>query len=293
MRKNVVLNSPRLTQIRRKKNKSARKKMIILLIIFFIILVGLSFASRISSFNIKNVKISGNKIIETKDIQNIVKNEIDGHYMWLFPKTNFAIYPKSKIITELKNSLKRIKDVSINNSNVKDLEVSISEYEGKYLYCGTLVPIYRSDISKEANKCYFMDKDGYIFDEAPYFSGNVYFKFYGTTDKENPIGTYFNSKYFSKIISLKEDIRKMNLKPDSFFELGSENHEGEGFISLNGEPMVSPYLTFKLEGDYQKMTENLQAAISTEPFKTDLATKFSSLLYIDLKFGNKVFYKFQ
>ena len=290
LKKQSVLSSPRLVELEKKKQKKIKTKIIIILIIFFLVLLGISFTSRIPAFNINNVIISGNKIIETKEIKDVVETKIAGHYLWLFPKTNFIIYPKNKIKTELENRFKRIKDIFIDNKDIKTLKVSISEYEGKYLWCGILIPVLRSNLDN--NKCYFLDSDGYIFDEAPYFSGSVYFKLYGNSNLNeiNPSGSYFLKNNFSKIIEFKNTIEKLDLKPTAFWI--DENRE-EGNFSISGEPGISPKIIFKIDGDYQKLVENLQAAISTEPLRTDLKNKFSSLLYIDLRFGNKVYYKFQ
>ena len=153
-----------------------------------------------------------------------------------------------------------------------------------------MIPVLRDSIND--NKCYFLDSDGYIFDKAPYFSGDVYFKFYGDSllSNENPSGSYLMKDKFSKIIEFKNSIEKMNLKPTSFYL--NENGE-EGNFSLFGEPGISPKIIFKVDGDYEKLAENLQAAISVDPLKTNLKTKSSSLLYLDLRFGNKVYYKFK
>lgn len=286
--KQSFLNSPRLSQLYKKKQKKVKKKVIIFLIIFFVLILSISFALRIPAFNINNLIISGNKVIETKVIEDIVKNEISGHYLWLFPKTNFLIYPKYKIKKELNSKFKRFENLSIKVKDFKSLEVNVSEYEGKYLWCGVVVPILNSNINQ---KCYFLDDSGYIFDEAPYFSGNVFFKFYGDdiVNKENPLGSYFIKDKFVKIIEFKNTIEKMNLKPNALWL----DNDREANFSLSNEPMIGPRIIFKIDEDYQKLAENLQAAISTEPLQTELKTKLSSLLYIDLRFGNKVYYKFQ
>ena len=290
IKKRVVLNSPRLLELRRKKHKSARKKKLFFLIIFLIIILGLSFASRINRLNIYKIKVDGNRIIETKDIENVAKNEIEGHYLWLFPKTNFLFYPKNKILSELKTKYKRLKDISIDVSNLRTLNIKVSEYEGKYLYCGLLIPTLRSNLND--NKCYFIDSDGYIFDEAPYFSGDVYFRFYGdaSINDKNPPGLYFMKDNFTKIIEFKNTLEKINLKPTAFW---IDDNRNEGNFSLSGDTGIGPHIIFKIDSDYQKLAENLQAAISVKPLSSDIKTKLSSLLYLDLRFGNKVYYKFQ
>jgi len=250
--------------------------------------VGLSFATRINKLNIDKVIVEGNKVVENKDLEQQIKNDLAGRYLWLFPKTNFLIYPKIKIRNDLTSKFKRVKRVSFNVENFKTLRVSIEEYEGKYLWCGKVIPVLNNNIGQE---CYFMDKAGYIFDAAPYFSGQVYFKFYGgmNSEKENPSGNYFAPEYFGRIITLKDNMEKMNLKPTAFwFE-----SQDEVDISLAGEPSMSPRIIFKVDSDYQKLGENLQAAISTEPLQTELKNKFYLLQYIDLRFGNKVYYRFK
>ena len=289
MRKKVVLNSPRLMELRRKKHKTARKKTIIFLIIIFIIVVAISFASRITAFNIDKIVISGNKIIETKDIESIVKNEIAGDYLWIFPKTNFLIYPKHQILNELNSKYKRLKSISINVDKFKTLEVSVSEYEGKYLWCGATIPAPTSSLKES---CYFMDSSGYVFDQAPYFSGSIYFKFYGNgiSKTGDPSGSYFMKSNFAKIIGFKNTIEKLDLKPTAFWT--DENRE-EGNFAISGTPGVGPYIIFKINTDYEKLAENLQAAISTDPLRSDLKSKFNSLQYLDLRYDNKVYFKFK
>jgi hypothetical protein len=93
-----------------------------------------------------------------------------------------------------------------------------------------------------------------------------------------------------KIVEFKNAIEKIGLKPTAFWW---DESKKIGNFSLLGEPGSSPYIVFNMDSDYQKLAENLQAAISVEPLKGELKTKISSLLYLDLRFGNKVYYKFQ
>ena len=227
-------------------------------------------------------------MVETEAIKETIQKDLVGNYFWLFPKTNFLLYPKKQIKNELGNKFKRFSIVSIGLDNIRTLKISVTEREGKYLWCGDIVPILISDVT--SYKCYFMDQEGYIFDEAPYFSGNVYFKFYGKNDVnlENPAGTYFLENKFDKIIIFKNALEKLNLNPTAFWL----NDTGDANISLSSEPETGPKIIFKIDSDYEKIAENLQAAITTKVLQTKLKTDFSSLLYIDLRFGNNVYYKF-
>ncbi len=290
MQRRNILNSPRLDELKRKRQRVFRNKMLLFGFGILIILFGLSFASRISNINISEVNISGTKIVDAESIKSIVKKDLEGHYFWLFPKTNFLIYPKEKIKRDLASNFKRLKSISLELNDIKTLNVKVVEHEGKYLWCGDVLPEVNNNSDQ---KCYFLDFDGYIFDEAPYFSGEVYFKFYGLTDLNdgNPSGIFFLPELFNKLISLKETLVKIGVKPVALSVL--DNGDVEIFLSSVDSSMMGPKIIFKSTADFNKIAENLQAVITSKDFVSDFKNKYASLLYIDLRFGNKVYYKFK
>jgi len=275
-----VLSSPRLLELKKKKHKILFKKIFFLVFLFILILIGLSFFSKWQKLNINNIQISGNKVIETKMIEDVVKEKITGNYLWIFPKTNFLFYPKIEIKTELANKFKRLKNISLNVQNLQTLNVSLDERTALYTYCG-LAP---AELDDKNQKCYFMDDSGFIFDEAPYFSGEVYLKFYGET------GPYFFEPNFAKLILFKETLEKIGIKPVVFFV------EDTGDIKIfltSTTAQLGPFINLKADADFNQLIENLQSILTTEPLQTEFKTKYASLLYIDLRFGNKVYYKFK
>jgi hypothetical protein len=280
MKNSSVLNSPRLLELKRKRNRILRKKILIYLSIFIIVLIGLSFLSKWQKLNIIDIQISGNKVIETNLIEEVVKEKIAGDYLYFFPKTNFLLYPKAQIEEAIALKFKRLTDISVKVINPQKLEIFVSERTALYTYCG----IAPAELDDSNQKCYFMDDSGYIFDEAPYFSRGVYTKFYGKT------GSYFFEPNFSKLISLKEEFKSIGVKPAVFFI--EDNGDIKVFLSST-TTQLGPFIIFKSDSDFTKITENLQSILSTEPLQSDFKSKYSSLLYIDLRFGNKVYYKFR
>lgn len=289
MRKKIVLNSPRIIELKKRKHQTLRRKIFFLSFLVVLIFVGLAFLSRWSNLNISNIKISGNKIIETKVLEQIVREKISGNYLWVFPKTNFVLYPKKEIEKEFNTRFKRIHDISLNVKNFKTLNISLVERTALYTWCG-VVP---EELENGDRKCYFLDKDGYIFDEAPYISGDVYFRFYGTNDLNtiNPLGGIFFKQNFSKLVSLKETTEKMGIKPVAIYSM--ENGDLKILLTSKSKTRENPEILLKANSDFVKVMENLQSVITTEPLQSEFKNKYSSLLYIDLRFGNKVYYKFK
>lgn len=275
-----VLNSPRLLEFKKKKQRIFLNKILFILASLFVIIVGLSFLSRIAKLNISGVEITGNKVVDGEMIKEVVDTDLGGYYLWFFPKTNIFFYPKNKIKDNLTDKFKRLKDISFKITEARTLEISLIEREALYTWCGAEPSLQDSERAEEGSeKCYFLDETGYIFDEAPYFSGEVYFKFYGPTDGN-----------FEKLILFKKALENMGLKTVALHTL--EN--GDIKLFLSGKTLATkPEIIFKADSDLEIIAENLETALTTEPLQSNFKNKYASLLYIDLRYGNKVFYKFK
>ena len=285
MQKRNVLNSPRLLELKKKRQRVFLDKILLSLLALVIIFICLAYISRIPSLNINDIEVTGNKVVDTSVVKTFVQKEITGNYLWLFPKTNLLFYPKNRIQKDLSIEFKRLNDISLSIKNSNTLEVELDERVPLYTWCGVTMP----DLTNSSTeKCYFLDKDGYIFDEAPYFSGEVYFKFYGQAE----VGTYFSKENFQQLISFKNTLEAINLKPISLYISDAQTGDIKIFLSSSNKTQINPYITFKTDSDFQNVAENLQSALSTEPLQTEFKNKYSSLQYIDLRFGNKVYYRF-
>ncbi len=289
MQKRNVLNSPRLFELKKRRHRAILNKIFLSFLGLLAIFILLAYFSHFDSLNINEIQIVGNKTVDAEAIKTTVKQQVAGKYLWFFPKTNILFYPKNSIRNELQDKFKRLKDINFSIKNNKVLEVSLSERVAKYTWCGADLPL----VDAENQKCYFLDEDGYVFDEAPYFSGEIYFKFYGleNINTNNPLGSYFFKQNFKQLISFKDILVSIGLKPAALDI--TDDGDIEIFLSRGSSSTTGPKIIFKADADFQNVAENLEAALVTEPLQSKLKNKYSSLLYIDLRFGNKVYYKFQ
>ena len=297
--KRNILNSPGLLELKKRRQRVILNKILIFLLGLAVIFISSVYISRLDSLNIKEIEIVGNKIVETEILKTALEQQITGKYLWLFPKTNILYYPQNAIKNELQNKFKRLQDINLSIKNYKTLKVSLSERIALYTWCGVKIPevpealLVESSISKASGtnqKCYFMDEDGYVFDEAPYFSGDIYFKFYGLLDTVNPLGSYFSKQNFKQLILFKDVLVGMKLKIAGLNIINNEDAEMIFLKEASSE--TEPKIIFKINADFQHIAENLQAAINTEPLKSKFKNKYRALQYIDLRFENKVYDKF-
>ena len=196
MQKRNVLNSSRLLKLKKNRQKTAINKVLFVLLGLVIIFIALVYFSRLSSLNINNIEISGNQIVETSAIKDVVQQQISGKYFFFFPKSDIFIYPGNAIKNALENKFKILENINVSVKTNHTLVVTLSERKGVYTWCGMSPDV---GIPTSGDNCYFIDDNGYIFNQAPYFSGEVYFKFYGNSG----IGSYFSMQNFQQLISFK------------------------------------------------------------------------------------------
>jgi len=288
--KRNVLNSPRLLELKKKRRKIFLNKVLIFTLVFLVIFIGLAYLSRVSALNISSVGIINNKVIDTENIKNSVNTELSGFYLWFFPKKNILLYSKNSIKDELMNKFPRIKDVNVSLQENRVLEVSITERTALYTWCGETLPSI--EVNSTTSECYFLDDSGYIFDKAPYFSGEVYFKFFGKIDFKDgtPLGSSFSPEIFQQFLSFKKILEDTKLEPVTLLLEGDGNIK----IFLSGQASkMGPEILLRTDLDFKQIAENLETALTTEPLQTEFKDKYSSLEYIDLRFGNRVYYKFK
>jgi hypothetical protein len=285
-----IPTSPRIKEIRHKRRVRRIRRLVFFSVLFIGIVIGLAYLSGEKHTLINKINVTGTHIIYQDDIQKEVEANISGKYIYLFNKANSFIYPESKIYKNLISKFPRIEKLSIYRENPKTLHIDIVERTGSYLYCGVTVPETKEEIGEN---CYFVNNDGLIFDKAPYFSGNIYFKYYMALDSgiTDPLAKQMMSiDGFHKLARFIDGVTYLGFKP-TYIILG---RDGIHTLYLNhGASDTAPIILFKNDADLDVLLDNLTLAMQKKEFADEINSKYNTLLYIDLKFKNKVLYKFQ
>jgi hypothetical protein len=286
--KHDIITSPRLVELRRENKLRRYRLTFLLLVLFVIIIAGLSYLSNYHKIVINKVEVTGTYILDNKSIESKVQEDLQGKYLYLFAKKNTFIYPKSFIEHDLQKTFPRIENLSVKLEGVNTLKVTIGERVGSYLYCGASIPGEVMDIGEN---CYFINYDGYIFDTAPYFSGNIYFKFYIPIDdsKETLGQNVLDKEKFHQIIAFIDRLEELGFNPVS---LDMSNEENFSFKLKARPDGGEPQILFKKENDLPNILNNLVSAMKKKEFKDTITSNINKLQYIDLRFNNKVLYKF-
>ena len=148
-----IPTSPRIALIKRNRRVMRLRLIILFTILFIAVIGGLSYFSFNRKVTIRNIVVSGNRIIDGAKIESNIKDKLSGRYLGLFSHSNFLIYPHNKIYKNLMVEFPRIEKLSVNREGVNTLKIEITERSGSYLYCGVSLPENKEDIGEN---CYFV-----------------------------------------------------------------------------------------------------------------------------------------
>jgi len=267
-----------LRNSRHKRFQQQQKRYLLVLVSFLFVvalLLGLfAWLSGHERFLVRNINVDGNSVVQTEDVLDIVEKESYGKYLYLFTKQNTFIYPKDTIESRLLNEFKRIKTLDIKREDFNALEIYITEYSPEHLWCSEKV---EGDEVVINENCYFMNKEGYVYAKAPSFSGNIFFEWYTKSPNNEPIGNFIlETDIFNKLLTFIDVVGSIG------FDLVRITQQEEGDFTLVASD--GNKILFNIDQDSAVLVDTLDSVL-------DEIEEDQQLEYIDLRFGNKVFYK--
>lgn len=290
LRKPVLLRSSKLAQ--RRRRLLYIKAALVVISAALVVGVG-SYLLHRPEVVIETVSIYGNEVISEQDLHAVVGEALAGNYAFLFPKSNIFIYPKRDIQEKILQTFPRVGGVSLEREGFRSISVNVEERHPFALWCreATLSPSIDTDVGTTtdmeethgAEVCYFLDDGGYIFSEAPQFTGTGYFRYYGDLSVGAPIHTNFlGGNEFGRLAFFIENVEQLGVRTVSL----SMKKDGEvELVHENGGKFL-----FVRDQNLSEVLDNLESALRSEIFREN---DLSTLEYIDLRFGNKVYYKFR
>jgi len=242
---------------RHRKKRKINKRVIIAIIPLFVLagLVYLLFCSPV--FDIKKTEISGNKEIKSEEIQNILSC------------ANIFLLSGKKIKNELLERIPKIAELEIEKNIFKrELKIKLSEREEIGIAC-------------KDDKCFYIDKSGVIFENAPQTSGSLITLINDFSGRNIKLGEkIFDEKFIGLIFEIREEmLAGMNLKIESF---DSMNFPVQDVKAMTSEGW---YAFFNFNNNIKSQVSALKVAL-----KEKIQMR-AGLEYVDLRIENRVYYK--
>lgn len=267
----------------RTRQKSASRynlKIILVFLLAVILLVaGAIFALRYPTWQLAEINVSGARSLSVEEIKSLILQETSGNYAFIIPKTSILLLGEGSIASKLQEKFLKIREINLARELPDKLEVNIVERDFWVILCNDK---FTPDNSEDV-ECVFLDKDGYAFDYAPDSSGSLVVK----------IKTDFPSLSLGKnIIEEKFAFYLSDLAEKIESGIGSKVIAYEISSLVNGEFRIilnDGFLLILPRGGEQTNIVKVLKTVLEEEIKE----RRESIDYIDLRFGNKVFYKFR
>ncbi len=227
-----------------------------------------------SYFKITNVEILGVESISQEEVQSGVENVFAQKKLGFFNSKNYFLAPVEKLQASLLEQFPKIGIVSLEKIYRNTLQVHIEERVMLGVWC-----LASRD---RLENCFYFDKEGVIFEEAP--------------------------KSFGSLMMSVEDRRDIEANLGSAV-LGGEQvafaQDAQGLVSRNFPFSIQTFLITKA-GEYEILTSEgwrvflnksagVEYQLSNLKYVLDekIKTRRGELEYADLRLGNKVYYKYR
>lgn len=199
-------------------------------------------------------------------------DDMAGKYAGLFSKANIFLYPKSKIENDLRTLYPTLGNASVHALDFHTISVSVAERTPFALWCP----------SADSAQCVLLDESGLAYAHAPQYSGNVYQVYTGPLP-DGPLPKQFlTPEYFHSLSALVTTFSK-KIAPDTITSVLVDENNDVHLKTSGGYEIM-----FALGADGGDVFENFSLTLTAAPFTTH---KLSDFQYIDLRFGDKVYYK--
>ncbi len=245
---------------------------------------GLGAVSHVDHLALKSVTVFGAQELSTDALIAAVEDGLDYEGFQFFSKKNMFLYPREGIEQSLFEGFPRIKEVHIKREALlsQAVIVKVEEREPHALWCTGNGA--KTASSTPEGQCYFLDTTGYIFapeesligahePQLPYvFRG-------GMLSDTDIVGQYFLRGRLYDAVSFLKKVRRAGFTP---LGLTVVNEKDFSVPLLEGPDLHVPF-----DADSTEIISRLESALAAEGMREKLGT----LEYIDLRFGNRVYYK--
>jgi hypothetical protein len=235
-------------------------------------------------FTIDTIDVHGAVSANAATIRQLGESALSEKFLWKIRRDNAVLFPRSKLRETIMSSDAHIKDVIVRVISRHTLLITVVEYESKNIWCAGVGEDDKMG-STTPSLCFFADDTGYIFSSAPEYSGSPFIIYRthlsGSLGSTTPVGALLlPSDEFLRVRGFLHALEGVGILGKIVDERDAHDYR----ITSNKEWDI----LWSSQLDPVKSVENL-TLVTRELGRTRKGT--TSVESIDLRFGNKIFYR--
>lgn len=235
-----------------------------------LVLVGvLVAASHIPALLIDTVTVVGAESVASSTVRANINELLRGFYIHALPKRNIFLYPQERIEESLMRAYPAFASVDAYAVDFSTIAINIVERNPRALWC-------------QEGKCFFMDENGMVYADSPIFSEPIYISYSGAAEGRSLPKQYLTPTQFQSLAALVDAIAQR--LPEE--QVKGVHVDAAGDVRIFFESGF--ILLFALRDEGGDIFERFTLALTAEPLTTHTLPSFE---YLDLRFGDKLYYK--
>ena len=250
-----------------------QRRILVTAIVFALVassIGAISYASYVPRFSVQSITVSGAQAVPQDSIRAYVNGIIYDGSRHILSRADIFLYPRAVIERDLVADFPRIASASVSRPSLFSNVVTVEVKE-------------RTQFAQWCPKqgtCYSMDSNGFIFAQSDTATSSGAYQFSGAlADESAPIGKTFAPGHLSGLAAFLDTLGQAGYAASSAQLSGDQD-----FIV----PLSSGYSVYASFGESPStLVDNLKLVLSS----ADLTGKVDQLSYVDLRFGDRVYFK--
>ena len=276
-----------ISKIAEKRVRRNKKRGILFLCLSIVLFVFVILLLRSEKFFIKNIDVSGARPEYNSSLKVHIEEYLDGSVLLVLPRRNIILFGEHHLREYLLTKNTYLESITFTRQGLDGLSVQAKE-RAPYFFV--------EQEGEEQNV--FIDSYGVVYRDAAVILSTTTIRLketssaYGASTTgalpvgfSDQVGKPLPEVYFKNLIRAIELFKAKNFTIQGV----TLRPYGDADIQITPEGGV---LRINLYDDIDKTVATFSAARKIETLRSKLSERRSSLQYIDLRFGNKVFYMF-
>lgn len=241
-------------------------RVVVLIVVLIVLVVGgLAALSHAPFLHVTSIAVSGNETIASSSIANVGARDMAGEYDFIFAKDDIFLYPKQQIEQDVVARYPAIKSVDVHAQDFHTVAIAIIERHPAALLCN--------------DGCFVMDEDGVVY--APALSTSTPFVVYRGQASTTLPAQFLSQDEFHSLSALVGALSQ------------SQATNTVETVAVNGTEADATFadglvLKFNVSDASGDVFERFSLALKSAPFTAHALSDFQ---YLDLRFGDKLYYK--
>lgn len=282
-------------KLREKKRRLRKFKCIVGAIVFVLLLAGVTYISHHPGLRVQQLIVSDLTYTDRAAIELLIKEELEGRYLGLFAKSNSLFVPRSSIKRKISEQFPAVQSVNIDWRGRQVIAVKVSEHSPVARWCDTPVTpaaVLTHESEKEVapalpqvpndrsgSRCFVVNAQGVLFAPTTDVSTGMV-TFYGTITTDPIRQQYSSPAELQMLLDFARLVRRLEIV---ITEVWTTTGEAYAFVTESGTQLY-----VSADDDVVSVFTNLETVIARDAINK---AQFANIAYIDLRFGNRVFYK--